>query len=189
MKQAGFTLLELLVGIVVLGMIITGLGQGLRLGVRVARQQEQFNEQHDALDALDRSLRRLIAQTSPGSPHSGPTLQGTADRLAFTTAFSGAGAAEPEADLEIGIAPGSRLVLHWTPHVHAKRLGPAPTAQEVELLRGIDGLAIAYWDQGWRRDWHESTPPALVRLRLIFPPGSSQHWPDIVARPMRQRPG
>ncbi|GAC1493357.1 MAG: hypothetical protein NVS2B11_17290 [Acetobacteraceae bacterium] len=173
---------------VVLGLIIAGLSQGLRLGVRVAGLQERFNDQHGALDALDRSLRRLIAQTSPGSPQSGPTLQGTADRLALVTALPMAGAVEPEADLEIGMAPGSRLVLRWTPHVHAKRLGPSPPPQELELLRGIDGFSVAYWDRGWHPEWHEPNAPTLIRLRLLFPPGSALHWPDIVARPMRQRP-
>lgn len=186
MRQLGFTLLEVLVGLVVLGLIITGLSQGMYLGLRVANLQDRVNDQRDALGALDRSLRLLIAQTDPGSPQNGFTLQGTSDRVALVTALPNAGVTE--AAVEIGMSPGDRLVLHWTPHIHAKHFGPAPPSHEIELFSGLKGLEIAYWDQGWRHEWHEAAPPDLIRLRLTFPPGTNQHWPDIVARPIRSRP-
>ncbi len=191
MRQAGFTLLELLVGLVVLGFILAGLSQGVRYGLRVSDTQARLSDGRSELDAVDRALRRLIVQTDPGTAHGGPTLQGSPGRLTLVSQLPTAatGFVTRQADIAIGVDAARRLVLRWTPHLHAQRFGPAPPAEEVELLRGVERLELAYWGGAWRTSWDAATLPQLVRLRVVFPPGDPRHWPDIVAAPLRHRAG
>jgi general secretion pathway protein J len=187
-RQAGFTLLELLVGLVVLGFILAGLTQGVRYGLRATDAQAGLVDSRGELDAVDRTLRRLLTQADPGSARGGSTLQGGAGRVAFVSTLPGAatGFVTQRADMALGLS-GDRLLLRWSPHLHARRFGPPPAAGEAELLGGVQGIELAYWKEGWRSTWDENGMPTLVRLRIAFPPGDKRHWPDIVAAPLRGR--
>ena len=187
--QAGFTLLELLVGLVVLGFILAGLTQGVSYGLRAADTQNRLVDGRGELDAVDRAIRRLLDQADPGSDRGGPTLQGGPARVAFQSALPAAvaGFVGQSADMALGVDGAHRLMLRWTPHLHAERIGPPPPPQEAELLRGVDHLEIAYWLNGWHPDWDQASLPALIRLRIVFPPRDPRHWPDIVVAPLRQK--
>lgn len=188
MRQAGFTLLELLVGLVVLGFIMAGLTQGVRYGLRAADAQSRLVDGRSELDSVDRALRRLLTQADPGSGRTGPTLRGTEGRIEFVSALPDAAAALPDqpASMALGLA-GNRLLLRWSPRLHAKRLEPAAPPRETELLRGVRQIELAYWGSGWQRGWDQAVLPGLIRLRITFPPGDPRHWPDIVAAPLRGR--
>ncbi len=84
-RQAGFTLLEVLVALVVLGLLLAGLAQGTQFGLRVADRQAATIAATADLDATDRVLRGLIAQMDPGTLTAAPLLDATANGLAFTT--------------------------------------------------------------------------------------------------------
>ena len=187
---AGFTLLELLVGLVVLGFILAGLTQGVSYGLRASSAQARLVDGRGELDAVDRALRRLLAEADPGNSHDPPLLQGGPARLAFVSTLPAAVAgAGQEADIALGVDGAHRLMLHWTPHLHAQRIGPPPAPQEAELLRGVDHLEIAYWLNGWQSSWTRATLPELIRVRIVFGADDPRHWPDIVAAPLRQRVG
>lgn len=193
-RDAGFTLLELLVALVVLGFVLAGVAQGVRYGVRASEAQARLVQTRGELDAVDRALRRLIEAMDPGAPRDGTTLQGGPDRLAFVSELprAAAGPLTSQAVVELGVEDG-RLVLWWTPYLHAARLGPPRVPERAEVLRGVERLDVAYWlrgpTPGWVRSWEADAPPGLVRLRIVFPPGDPRHWPDIVAAPVRERPG
>lgn len=189
MRQAGFTLLELLVGLVVLGFILAGLTQGVRYGLRATDAQARLVAGRGELDAVDRALRRLLTQAAPASARGASTMLGSEGRIGFVSVLPGAvmGFVGQEADVALGVNTARRLVLRWSPHLHAKRLGPAPPPQEAEILRGVERIELAYWKDGWRAAWDERDLPALVRLRIVFPEGDARHWPDIVAAPVRGR--
>ena len=57
-RDAGFTLLEVLVALVVLGFVLTGVTGGIRYGVRASQTQARLVEAQGELDAVDRALRR-----------------------------------------------------------------------------------------------------------------------------------
>src|SRR5215813_3519837 len=67
LPQRGFTLLEVLVGLSLLGLLITGLVKGTQLGLAAFDQQSRQVERHADLDTVHRGLRQLIAQARPGS--------------------------------------------------------------------------------------------------------------------------
>ena len=188
MKQAGFTLLELLVGLVVLSFILAGLNQGVRYGFRATEAQARVRDGSGDLDAIDRTLRGLIEQADPGDDHSGPTLRGTASTVAFTadlpTAASGI---TRHADMTVFVDPAHRLVLRWTPHLHATAFVAPPPPATTELIGNVQALQASYWGDSWLSGWDKERLPSLVRLRVVFLPGDSRHWPDIVIALRRQR--
>ena len=75
-QQAGFTLLELLVVVVVLGLLIVGLSQGVRAGLALWNAQSRRTDETSELDAAARVLRSLLsgitasptAGFNPGAP-------------------------------------------------------------------------------------------------------------------------
>lgn len=191
---AGFTLLELLVGLVVFGFILAGLAGGVRYGLRAADSQTRLVDRTGELDAVDRALRRLLVEADPGTSRGGATLIGTLSeagggRISFVSVLPAAvsGFVGQEADVALGVGADRRLVLRWSPHRHVRRVGAVPAVQEAEILRGVERLEVGYWKDGWRTSWDEAALPGLVRLRIVFPAGDVRHWPDIVVAPVRRR--
>jgi general secretion pathway protein J len=197
-RQGGFTLLEILVALVVLGFLVVGLTQGVHFGLRAWELQARTIGRREDLDSIDRTLRRLIENMDPGTSTDPLALQGRATGLAFTTdlpmavpAYAGTSLPIRRADVSLGVDAAHRLVLRWTPHLHAVRFGPAPAPLVSELLRGIDHLDLAYRGAaaggGWQSSWNQAALPGLVRIRLIFAEGDPRRWPDVVAAPVRDR--
>lgn len=196
-RDGGFTLLETLVALVVLGFVMAGLAAGARFGLRAWGTQSRLIDARAELDAVDRTLRRLIEGMDPGGPNQAPLIEGGRGAMSFTSELPAVAAAVTRrADVALLVDPGGRLVLRWTPRLNATRFGPPPPMEEAELLRGVARLELAYWPRptpdapvaGWRESWAEKALPELVRIRLAFPPGDGRRWPDIVAAPMRERP-
>ncbi len=183
--EAGFTLLEILVTLVVLGFLMVALTQGLRYGLSAWSVQSRAVAARGDLDAVDRTLRQLIAQMDPGTPDTPPAFTGGADRIAFTSTLPG-----PRlADVALGLGGNHALVLRWAPHLDGIPNGAPPTPQDDVLLDGVARLDLAYWQNGtWSSSWGGKTLPPLIRIRIRMLAGGA--WPDIVAAPMRsQQPG
>ncbi|HTU55206.1 MAG TPA: type II secretion system protein [Acetobacteraceae bacterium] len=192
--QAGFTLLETIVALVVLGFLIAGLAEGVRFGLGARNAENGLIARGAGLDAVDRTLRGLIARMDPGAFDAPPTLAGAPDRMEFLTELP-AGAAPGgirRARVALSVDPAHRLVLAWRLAPHAVPLAP-PASGQVVLADDVARLAIAYAEPaaaggGWVRRWNAAALPALVRLRIVFRAGDRRLWPDIVAAPMRERP-
>ncbi len=186
MRQAGFTLLELLVALTVMGFILIGLASGASFGVRATGSQARLSEGKSDLDAVDRTLRRLIAEADPKAP-----LRGSSGTIALVSELpAGPGLAPQQADIGLGVDGRGRLILRWTKHFPGQLFGPPPAPQEEVLLTGLRGIDLSYWSAAgagaWTGGWNRPTLPSLVRIRIAFPEGDPRHWPDLVIAPMRQ---
>jgi general secretion pathway protein J len=188
-REDGFTLLEVLVALVVLGFLMAGLAGGIRLGMQAWNAQDRAIAVHGELDAMDRALRRLIEQADPGDQTHAAGVAGDASRLALTTRLPAASDRAVEAVLLVDAR--HRLVLRWMPRRFGRPIGPPPPPHDTELLDGVASVQFAFWPRGaqggWRGVWDGPDPPALVRIRLSFS-DAARHWPDIVAAPERDRP-
>ncbi len=198
--ERGFSLLEVLVALVVLGLLIGTLTQGVRFGVGAVAAQARIVGVRGDEDAVERALRRLVEHMDPGTFTTPPEMTGAASRLEMVTELPLAAALLPGQDpaagpvLRVDAALEAdarhRLVLRWRPHVGGQRLSPAPPASEEVLLSGIDGLGFGFLSarQGWQAAWRGTELPLLVRIHVGFPKGDCRSWPDLIAAPQRQRP-
>ena len=142
-RSAGFTLMETLVSLIVLGFIIGGLAQGMRFGVSVWDRQVRTIDRDSALDSTDRVLRMLLSRMAPGDDPQVPAIDGDAERLSFTADLPVNAPASPMrlADVTLDESADDRLVLRWTTHLHARRL-VRPLVQRSILLSGVRQVAF-----------------------------------------------
>lgn len=187
--RRGFTLLELLIAVAVLGLVIVLLDQGVAFGLRATATQQQTQDRHGDLDAVDRALRQLIAQADPGSFPEPPPFRGTQSSVTLVSELPIAATGGRErVDAEL-LAAGDQLRLRWTRRRHVTPFGPAPRPQELVLLTGVRALDLSYFDgKTWNTAWSGDRLPLLVRATLRFT-DDRRRWPPIEVAPAREALG
>jgi prepilin-type N-terminal cleavage/methylation domain-containing protein len=191
-RDQGFTLLEILVALAVLGLLMASLVQGLRAGVSAWTTQTERLTKNADLDATDRTLRTLIGRLEPGGVSGRPAVfKGTEHSLTFTTSIPDpAGVAMNQVvDVLLAVDEAHRLQMVLLPH-YRDPTGVPPAPGRVLLLRDVDRLELGYWQDsqsGWQPEWRGIVVPKLIRIRVVSNPGSGRTTPDIVVSPMRDR--
>ena len=181
--RRGFTLLELLIAVAVLGLVIVLLDQGVAFGLRATLVQQQRQGRQGDLEAVDRTIRQLIAAADPGVFPQPPPFRGAP---ASVTLVSELPTAEPQRVDAALLVAGNKLRLRWTKRRHVTLLGPPPAPQEIVLLDGVRALDMAYFDgAGWSSGWTGQRLPLLVRATLRFT-DERRRWPPIEAAPARE---
>jgi len=193
-RPAGFTLLEMLVVLVVLGFLMIGLTQGVRAGFSLWGAQTRRIGETAELDAAARIVRALLTNIAPPSlagitTTAGGAFKGTPDSVSFVGDLPTGLGTTQRADITLQLQQGS-FVLSWTPHRHELSSAPAPEPAHVELTGGVDRIEFAYWgaaspDQtgSWQIQWDAGGIPDLVRLRLFFAKGDRRRFPDLITSP------
>jgi general secretion pathway protein J len=186
MASRGFTLLEMIVVVAVMGFLMIGLTEGSRFGFRAWKHQADTIADHDQFDAVDRTLRQLLTHVEmrPG------TEPGT---LSFTGTLPAAVAlGTRRADMDLMIDPDHQLILRWVPHRHETPLGNPEKPVTTVLLRNVGRMGIGYFEgadpngggqPSWNDQLNAGETPKLIKLTLEFPPGDRRHWPAIVVAP------
>ena len=194
MRRNGYTLLEILVALVVLGFLLASLTQGVRFGLRAWDTESRLVETRADLDGAERVLRTLLSEADPGNFNEPADFKGDARKLAFAGRLPEnlPGLPVRDAEFGLGVDSGHRLVLRWQPHPHAERLTPKPPPVENVLLQGVDHIELSYqrWPAqggGWVETWDFPTLPVLVSLKIVFVKDDRRHWPAMVVAPMRAR--
>lgn len=191
--QSGFTLLELLVALVVLGFLMVALVEGVRAGLGLRDAQTRHLARTADLDASMRLLRHLLTDLPviPGgnrliTTEAGAGIKGELDRLSFVGELpTGIGTARL-ADMTLYV-DHARVTLAWQPHRHESLLGPPAPPTRTVLIDGVDRLRLAYWGGAapgrpaeWRREWQAPVAPELIRINLVFPAKDPRRWPDLI---------
>jgi general secretion pathway protein J len=198
-RQRGFTLLELLVAITLLGVLMAALFGALRLGARVWETGEDRLDASARVQVVQDFLRQQLGQTVPltaitDDPRaSGAMLfAGEREGLRFVSllpAHLGGGASLLELALRQPASdePGD-LVLRMRPlDLTGDRLAPAAMEERV-LIAGIESLELAYFGAErpaavpvWWQEWQDQRSlPSLVRMRVGFPQGDRRRWPELI---------
>ena len=199
-QQSGFTLLELLVALVVLGFLVVGLTHGIRTGLAMWGAQTRRLSETAELDAGARVLRKLLTNMtalSPGNVGTGAATPNAAtsnigassDKLTFVGDLPTGLGTTRRANITLELNQ-ERLVLRWTPRRHERTTAPEPEPIETELIRGVERLEFAYWgaaspDQpaSWQDQWGSPQFPELIRVRLTFSKGHRRRWPNLIVAP------
>ena len=198
-RQVGFTLLELLIALTLVGLMMTMLAAGLSFGARVWDRGDQQLESLAQLQIVQQLIRRQLLAILP--PVEVPAADGRDDRL-FRHGMVGdpdsvvfSTPALAQADLggiyRIGLhmaesPKGKQLVLSWQLSRTGKedpRLGDG--VSHVVLLDELDDVVITYGDTGadgadmaWHDRWETAEAlPTLLRLDLSFVPSDRRRWP------------
>jgi general secretion pathway protein J len=183
--QAGFTLLEVIVALVVLGFVLAGLAQATRFGISAWGLETRMADNAASLERMDRVLRQLIEQASPPVAADDKPFEGQEHRLIFMTLLPDEPEAQPSrhAQVSVGVDDHHRLVLRWQIHPNASLLGTQPARQEVVLADGMERIDLAYRqaasDGGkWSKTWGEATLPSVVQIHFVLS-GGHHRWPDM----------
>jgi general secretion pathway protein J len=191
-SDAGFSLVEALASLVVVGMIGLMLVEGVTTGRRIWERMDTREAHGEVLDSAQTTLRERIEQIYPATLYnkSPPYIdfQGAAEQMTF---LSNPPVSERPAALRrytLALDTATNLVLASTSDVLVPE--QAPVTRQV-LLSGVRELDLTYFGatqpdftRRWRSTWKdESTLPEVVRVRLVFEPGDARQWPDLIVRP------
>lgn len=188
-RPGGFTLLEVVVALALLGLLLVMLGQAVLVGSRATAVHRRIVQAQLDITPVERALRHMIERMDPGVYPQPPVVRGSANAVSFTTELPDAstgGTMVADVRLE---AEGGRLLLWWTPHGRGLPFAALPAPQRTVLLDQVARLDLDYAPKGagaaWQGDWSAPALPGLVRVRLVPGPGG-RSWPPIVVRPLRE---
>lgn len=194
--EAGFTLLELLISMTLLGLLMVVMLGGLRFGVRAWERNDAHSTATDDVRQAQALLRREIAHAYPlfimkqedlANRH--VDFEGTEDRVSFLAPapqmLGSAGWAR--ISFERAEAQGRpALFMSVTPEL-------ASTSRPVGevLVRGLKGLSFSYFGRdeprgspSWHARWvNAKWMPQLIRIQAEFEPGDARVWPEFVVAP------
>ncbi|HWD28595.1 MAG TPA: prepilin-type N-terminal cleavage/methylation domain-containing protein [Rhizomicrobium sp.] len=178
MREAGFTLIEILVTLALLSLLAVLLFGGLRFGVRAWDGAQAHGAGMEELHVVQDRLRHEIEAAYPGYDASDP-LHPRID-------FSGG-----EAHMDF-LAPAPqaldtpgriRTVLSVARDGNDARLDMEAGDAASALLRHAASIRFAYSDgDRWTDSWN-GTLPKLIRIRVSFKPRDGRIWPDLIVAP------
>lgn len=199
-RQAGFTLVELLVAMTLLAFLSVALFGGLRFGARSWEVVVDSSAERDRIASTQTFLRDRLAQvTLPGPARPRQTdgdghLAGGPDEVEFVAPWLSA--------LSLGglyrftlwhdDTGDGRLMLRWQPAEAdpdtLEELGDL--AGQRVLLDGVTEVSLSYFgaadaedEPEWLDQWESpDAPPRLVRIELAFA-DARRVWPGFVVAP------
>jgi general secretion pathway protein J len=196
--QAGFTLLELLVAIVLLSLLSLVLTSSLRFGLTAWARGAEHVERIDNELLAQEILRHIVGDAYPYFVTTDPTqgfgyvdFAGTSHSLRFLAsapaALGGRGRVRFTIALERGSTRGGDLIVATVPELADASAEPARKI----LMSNVESVAFAYFGRKrsdpaptWHDAWSgEPTLPQLVRVRVRLPSGHARLWPDLILAP------
>jgi general secretion pathway protein J len=197
-RQSGFTLVELLLAITLMGLLLALAYGGLRAAWKASESGQAMLEQSGKLRITHQFIRKQLNLMLPLSFATGEdanqqriVFEGNPGQVTFVGPMPGYLArGGPQVQILRFIDGREGLELQF---LHAPLQDFQPESlddvEPVVLLEGLDGGAFEFLELdeqglpvGWVTDW--ATPamlPAAVHLDLQFPEDYTVHWPELVA--------
>lgn len=196
--QCGFTLVELLIALTLVGLLATLVFAGTKLAAAAWNKTDARAADAADLWAVENVLRQSISAAHPSLVAADPrdrmiAFDGGAEALTLLAPLPQAIAAGVVAQLRFFLVPeaGSRLlVMGWRLDLPAASGSPLPESR-VRLLDRVRMIRFDYFgpaDAGgaplWQGHWSgRSRLPDLVRVHIERDSPSGRGWPDVMAEP------
>jgi general secretion pathway protein J len=195
--DAGFSLVEMLVALVLVGLAAMLMVQGLASGRRLWADEEIRTQRGETVEAAQTLVRARVERLRPvtrfGADRPYADLEGTPDTLSFISLPPDVERPSPMRRYRLFLDERGDLVLSSASALASPDAGGEAAADRTDqtLMRHVEGLAIDYFGPatrgaapGWQPSWSQQpTPPQLVRIRLSFPAGDRRTWPDLIVAP------
>lgn len=189
----GFTLIELMIALTLLGLLAMALSGGFRFGLRAWERGQAHATADDEIRVAQSTLRRELQRSYPyflgdANGHAHVDFRGTADSLVFLgpppAALVDGGWARIAVQSELHNGKQD-LVVSVQPELAAS------SPEREHLLDGAQSIAFAFYGKygeenvpRWHERWEDGAVlPQLVRLDVAFPDGDPRHWLDFVVAP------
>lgn len=197
-RQAGFTLVELLLAVTLMSLLLALAYGGLRAASRASESGQEVLSESSRLRITHQFVRKqlnlmlpLAFEDSETEPPVRVSFEGDASRVLFVGPMPGYLArGGPQVQLMEFVDGAQGLQLQFS---HAPLLGFERAMllerDPVVLLEGIAGGGfsfLTYDEEGLPMDWVESweeqpQPPTVVRLDLEFAEDSAVDWPPLIS--------
>ncbi len=195
-SSSGYTLVEMLVALTLLGFVMILLGGSFQFGARTWEITSAKIDRGGEVEAAQGFLRRQLAQILPLSFHVAaaeqqPIFAGGSDHLRFAAPLS-----LPYANAGLNIFALGRddtgstgdLTLQW--QVYRPDWSPPQDGllgEPQSLLAGIADVRLAYYgqvdalaDPVWQSEWKGKGLPTLIRIDVAFPESDRRAWPSFL---------
>ncbi|HEX4857702.1 MAG TPA: prepilin-type N-terminal cleavage/methylation domain-containing protein [Usitatibacteraceae bacterium] len=203
LRSAGFTLLEMLIGLTLLGVLLVMVYAALSIGVRAwdsgDRRVAEAAHQRIVQSFLRRELDQLFAVRWRGIAESKLAFEGGKEEIRFVTTLN-LGAGFKDGGLqwahlyvaEDGEREGRSRALYIRREpfdLYAKDWDGLSAAKPTRLAESVKSIEIAYFgaesdvtDPKWSDEWkHPSRLPQLIRIRVKSETG--RDVPELVVAP------
>jgi general secretion pathway protein J len=194
--ERGFTLVEMLVAMTILGLISLSLLGSLRFGATAWQRSNGQGGSIEQTELAESVLRRALVSAYPFLSGTDPTdphilFEGTASQIIFLApapeALGGAGLAR----FTVAVEPtesGMRLTIAAVPEL---ALADSATLSPGVLVEGLERAEFGYYgadEPGSDPTWHDSwsgrlSLPGMIRIRASFLPGDARHWAELTVAP------
>ncbi|SFH07520.1 PulJ/GspJ family protein [Methylobacterium gossipiicola] len=186
-SEAGFTLVEMLIGLALTALIGVMLSQALSMTGSIAGVSARLTDD-EAVQTVRDHLRRALSDVAGRRPDGTlPPFLGTADGVSAILPANRDVERAAEQRLDLRAVPGE-AGLDLVESRRPVRGGDADDPVPERLLGRLVAVELRYFGSPapklapqWLADWsRRDAHPALVKLRLTFPPSDRRRWPPLV---------
>lgn len=191
-RESGFTLLEMLIVLVLLALLAAILSGALFLGITARAHIDVAAKDQADFAAFEQIVMNQLSRAYPDwvkvGQSQGIDFAGGPDYISFLApAVMAQGQGLAEYRLSVTKQNGHNVLLLRSV------LSSSSSAKTLvtSFAPGLKSVKFSYFGPtrddhqlAWQSDWvMQPTPPDLIRIAVIFPPGDGHSWPVLIIHP------